>query len=72
MTNGKYKVTFEVEIVGMQNGQEATHAIVDMFNEMRDNEEAPAMEFELIEEGVEQEYLEEEEEVEELDLEQAS
>jgi hypothetical protein len=72
MKNGKYKVTFEVELTGMESGQEATHAIVDMFNEMRDNEEAPAMEFELIEEGVDQEWLDEEEEVAELDLEQAS
>lgn len=72
MNNGKYKVSLEVELTGMESPEEAAHAIIDMLNEMREQEEAPVMEFELLEEGVDQEYLEDEEEVAELDLSEAS
>ena len=69
MKNGVYKISLEVELTGMESTEEAIEAITNMLLEMQDNEEVPQMEFELLQEGPEQEYLDEEDDgVEEVDF----
>lgn len=73
MKNGKYKLTIEVELRGMDDASEALKAVADMIIEMNDNEEMPeGATFELLEE-IEPDYdTDEDDGVEELDFDQAS
>lgn len=69
MKSGTYKVTFHVDLVGCNNEEEAHSAVSQMVNEALDDDRFPELEFELVEE-LDEEYNTEEE-VEELDFEEA-
>lgn len=73
MKNGKYKMTLEVELRGLDDTEEAAKAVADMIVEMHENEEMPeGVVFELLEEFEPDYEVEENDGVEELDFDNAS
>ena len=71
MKNGSYRVSFEVDLTGYENEQEANEAIKGMVEEMLSEDTFPEVNFELIEEFEPDYFLEEDTGVEELDFEEA-
>lgn len=73
MKNGKYKLTLEIELRGLDDAGEALKAIADMLIEMHENEETPdGATFELMEEFEEEYETEEDDGVEELNFDDAA
>lgn len=70
MKPGKYFVFFEVDFDSEGSHDEATQAVKDMCLEMLQKDEFPEVKFDLIEE-IDPEYNTEEDELEELNFEEA-
>ena len=70
MINGTYRVSFDVVLTDCQDEEDAKNAVGDMVESMIDVREFPEVNFELIEEE-DVEYNTEEDELEELDFEEA-
>jgi hypothetical protein len=70
MISGTYNVKFQVDLTGCETKEEAELAIAQWISELLDEDTFPEVEFELVEE-LDMEYNTDEEELEELDFEEA-
>ena len=70
MKTGKYVVSFEIDLYNCENEEEAQEAVRGMVEEMVDKSEFPEVKLSFIE-GTELDYTFEEEDVKELDFEEA-
>lgn len=70
MKSGTYIVSFEVELTDCEDINEAEGAVRGMVENLIEEGEFPEVNFQFVE-GTEQEYTQEEDEVEELDFEEA-
>ena len=67
MKTGSYKVSFDVNLNGCEDSEEAHRAVALLIQEMLDEDNFPVLKFELLEE-FDLEYEVEEDELKELDF----